>query len=221
MTLTRDEVTNGELAALDAFAALVRDLDAAALDTPTRCAGWTVRDVAAHVAGTITAVGAGQVAGLGTAEVIDGHVAERRGRTAAELADEIAGGRKIAADLLAALDDTAWNTALPGFDGTIGEGVETIWYDAYVHADDIRTALGLAPVRTADDLHASVHHVAAALAKRGWGPATLAFDGLHEVHVGDGGPRVTGDALDFVRAATGRTDPSALGLDASVNIYAE
>lgn len=221
MTLTRDEVTNGELAALDTFAELVRDLTAAELDTPTRCTGWTVRDVAAHVAGTLTAVGAGQIEGLGQTEVIEAHLAERRGRTGSELADEIAGGRKVAADLLAALDDTAWNTALPGFDGTLGEGVETIWYDAYVHADDIRSALGRPSVRANPDLHVSVHHVAAALAKRGWGPATLAFDGLHEVPVGDGGRRITGDALDFVLAATGRTDPAALGLDETVNIYAD
>lgn len=221
MTLTKDEVTAGELAAIDAFGDLVRGLGAAELDTPTRCAGWTVRDVAAHVTGNLAAVAAGQLEGLGTTEVIDRHVAERRGRTAAELADELAGARKIAADLLGALDETAWNAPLRGFDGTIGEGVRTIWYDAYVHADDIRAALGLASVRSASDLHGAVHHVAAALTERGWGPATLAFDGLHEVAVGDGGRRITGDALDFVLAATGRTDPAALGLDETVNIYAD
>jgi hypothetical protein len=53
-------------------------------------------------------------------------------------------------------------------------------------------------------LRASVHHVAFELQKRGWGPATLALDGIEEVNVGSGGDKVTGDALDFVLAATGR-----------------
>ena len=38
---------------------------------------------------------------------------------------------------------------------------------------------------------------------------------------GGGGQRVTGDPLEFVLAATGRTDPGALGLDETVNVYRE
>jgi uncharacterized protein (TIGR03083 family) len=220
MTLTRDEVTAGELAALDAFGDLVRDLTAAELDTPSRCAGWTVRGVAAHVVGGMADVVAGRFGDLGTPEGTARQVAEHVDRTGAELADELAGARKLAADLLAALDDSAWHSAAPkGFDGTVGEGIETIWYDTFVHGDDIRAALGRPSVRPLPELHVSLHHVATALERRGWGPATLAFDGLHEISVGGGGRRVDGDALAFLLAATGRTDPAALGLGADVNIY--
>ena len=63
-------------------------------------------------------------------------------------------------------------------------------------------------------------HLAALLEAGGWGPATLALDGMEEVLVGDGrGPRVTGDPHQFVLVATGRADPATLGLDEAVNVY--
>ncbi len=220
MTFTRDEVTAGELGQLDAFGDLVRGLSAGDLDVPTRCAGWTVRNVASHVIGTIADVTAGRLEGQGTPEVTARQVSERADRTAAELADELAGARKLAADLLGAFDDTAWNATLPvGFDGTLGAGIEALWYDTYVHGDDIRAALGLASVRTTPELHIAAHHVAENLTKRGWGPATLALAGLPEIEVSGGGPTVTGDPLAFVLAATGRLDPTTIGLDPDVNIY--
>ncbi len=58
------------------------------------------------------------------------------------------------------------------------------------------------------------------LDKRGWGPATLAFDGIEEVPVGAGGAKHTGDALEFVLVATGRSDPRRSGPDGPINIYA-
>ena len=48
----------------------------------------------------------------------------------------------------------------------------------------------------------------------------LSLDGIDEVAIGGGGDRrVTGDPLTFVLVATGRANPSALGLDDTVNIY--
>jgi hypothetical protein len=48
----------------------------------------------------------------------------------------------------------------------------------------------------------------------------LQLDGVGSFDVsGGGGQRVTGDPLTFVLIATGRADPSALGLDPSVNVY--
>ncbi len=97
--------------------------------------------------------------------------------------------------------------------------MEALWYDTYLHGDDVRAAARpalVAGIGTA----ASVHHVAHELDKLGWGPATLAFDGIEEVAVGAGGAKHTGDALEFVLVATGRADPDALGPDAPLDIYA-
>jgi uncharacterized protein (TIGR03083 family) len=218
MALPRDEVAHGLLAELDAFEALVRSLDADDLSRPSRCEGWTVGDVAAHVVGTMVDVATGRLDGLGTPEFTERQVVERRGRTGAELADELAGARKIAADLLPAFDDETWAGPSPGgYEGTLGDGVEALWYDTYLHADDIRAALGKPSVRGGDGLRASVSHVAFELGKRGWGPATIALEDVPTFEVGGGGRRVEGDPFEFVLAATGRGDPTPFGVD---NIYA-
>ena len=75
------------------------------------------------------------------------------------------------------------------------------------------------PRRGAPGCAASVHHVADFLQESAWGPATLALDGVEVIDVRGGGKKVTGDPVEFVLAATGRADPSPLGLDESVNIY--
>jgi uncharacterized protein (TIGR03083 family) len=218
-TLDRDQISAGVLAELDAFAELVGPLDAAALDAPSRCAGWTVRDVAGHMVGQITDVVNGRLDGLGSPEATARQARERAGRSGTELADELTEDRARTAEMLGLFDDVAWAAPVSSdFDGTIGDGVLALWYDGYLHADDIRAALGMQSVRGAG-LGASIHHVADELAKQNWGPATLALDGVDVVDVGRGGEKISGDALAFVLAATGRADPSPLGLDESVNIY--
>jgi uncharacterized protein (TIGR03083 family) len=220
MTLPRTVVVPGLLSELEAFGALIAPMDAASWATPTRCEGWAVGDVAAHVIGSIADVVSGQLEGLGSPEATAREVAERKGRSPAELAQECAGVTKQAADLAAVFDDAAWETPAPGsYDGTLGQGVEALWYDTYLHADDIRAALGQ-PSQRGEGLRAGVHHVAAELDKRGWGPATLAFEGIEAVPVGRGGEKHTGDALEFILVATGRTDPKSLGTDGPINIYA-
>jgi uncharacterized protein (TIGR03083 family) len=219
MTLTRTEITQGLRDELEAFGALIGPLDPVAWNAPTRCAGWSVADVAAHVVGSMADVAHGRLDGLGSPEVTAREVDERRGRSALELADELAEVTKLVSDLAAVMDDAAWSAPAPGgYDGSLGDGVEAMWYDTYLHAEDIRAALGRPAVR-GPGMRPAVDHLAGLLEKRGWGPATLSFDGLETVVVGVGGPTLTGDPLPFVLAATGRGDPEALGLDSSVNVY--
>jgi uncharacterized protein (TIGR03083 family) len=219
MALSLQEVRDGIAAEHQAFAALLRELDDDEWARPSRCAGWTVADVAAHVSGSMAEIVAGELEGQGSEPVTNRQVAQRRGRTSDELADELDRAAKASADLLAVFDDEAWVGPAPGgFDGTLGDAVEALWYDAYLHADDIRAAVGRASAR-GPGLKASLSHVSTVLGQRGWGPATLAFDGCDEFGVGGGGKRIQGDALAFVLAATGRADPSTVGLGPDVNIY--
>jgi uncharacterized protein (TIGR03083 family) len=220
--LTRDEITTGLVEEYERFGDLLRSLTADELTRPTRCAGWTVGDVGAHVIGTMADITAGKFEGLGTPEVTQREVEERKGRSGDELADEMEQVMKIGTDLLAAFDAQSWNGPAPGgLAVSVAEGTEALWYDAYLHGEDIRAALGQ-QATVSPGLRASVSHIVDILSRDGWGPATIAVDGMEEFPVsGGGGPRITGDALEFVLVATGRKDPSALGLDETVNIYRE
>jgi len=220
MTLSRTEVVVGLLDELDAFGELIGPLGEKAWAAPTRCDGWSVADVAAHVIGSMADVVGGRLEGLGSPEVTAREVAERQGRSPAELVAELAAVTKLTSELAGAFDDAAWAAPAPGgYDGSLGEGVEALWYDTFLHADDIRSALGR-PSARGPGVRVSVVHVAMMLDKSGWGPSTLHFDGMEPVTVGVGGPVLTGDPMPFVLAATGRGDPAPLGLDSSVNIYA-
>jgi uncharacterized protein (TIGR03083 family) len=202
------------------FAELVRGLSAQQWQAPSRCDRWKVADVAAHVVGTLTDVSNLNLAGLGTPEVTRRQVDERRGRSPGELADELDAAAKQTGDLVAGFDPVAWTQPGPQPNGrSLGHGVETLWFDTFVHADDIRAAIG-EPSVSGPGATASVSHLADALSVLQWGPATIRLDGLDEFLVGEGGSRIiSGDALAFILAATGRLDPAPLGLDGTVNVY--
>ena len=220
MPLPREEVVAGVFDEDRAFEELVRSLSDEQWQTPTRCEGWTVADVSAHVTGTLSDVANGRLAELGQPNSPQRQVEERRGASPEAIADELAGAIKVCADIAVTFDDEAWAGPPPvDIPGTLGMAVEALWYDAFVHHNDITAAVGL-PARRGPGLRASVAHLADLLTQAKWGPATLALDGLEEFVVGDGGgQRVTGDPLTFVLVATGREDPSVLGLDETVNIY--
>jgi uncharacterized protein (TIGR03083 family) len=220
MTLPRDDVEKGFAEEMAAFAALARSLDEGGWAAPTRCEGWTAGDLVGHVTGTLAAVGAAEFDGLGTPEVTERHVAGRRARSQAEVIAELEEATAGVCALLPAFDDAAWSAPAPGgVASSVGAGVEALWYDAYLHGDDIRAAVGQ-PSVGGDGVRASVSHIADILTDQGWGSAVLALDGQPRFTVGDGeGRTVTGDPLAFILAATGRADPAPLGLDESVNIY--
>jgi uncharacterized protein (TIGR03083 family) len=203
------------------FEALVRAVDPAEWDRPSRCAGWSAGDVAKHVVGQFADVVEGRFDGLGTDEVTRREVDERAGRGPGEVADELAALRPRLAELLGAFDDDTWALPAPGgAAGTLGQGVEALWSDMIVHADDIRDATGRDT--PADiDVKAAVSHVADHLTIQGYAAATVALDGLDEFPVsGGGGQRITGAPWPFLLVATGRGDATALGLGPEINIYA-
>lgn len=220
MTLERTVVIPGMTAEYSAFEELLRSLSDEEWTASTRCDGWAVADVAGHVVGQLTDVTQLRLEGLGTPEATQRQVDERRGRTPAALADELEVSAKAAADLAAAFDDAAWDAEGPQGGGqTLGFGLESLWFDTFLHADDIRAAVGRGSVG-GDGLAPSVSHLAGVLSDQEWSPATIRLDGLAEFSVGGGGDRVIdGDPMTFILVASGRSDPSTLGLDEAVNIY--
>jgi len=212
--LERTDVARGALDQYELFALLIESLDATAWDAPTRCAGFRVRDVAGHVVGLAEDVAKG-VPGSRNAEQ---EAASVRGDTPSQAAARLRTAIASIRPLLDALDDEMWNGPSGVPDLTFGRGVLTLWYDAFVHADDIRAALG-EPSERGSGLAASVEYLAGELTRTGWGPATLAFDGMARYDVGDGGREICGDPMQFVLVATGRADAATMDLQPSVNIY--
>ena len=221
MTLARSVVVPGMLTEYGAFADLLSDLSPEQWETPSRCDGWRVADVAAHVVGQLTDVTALRLDGLGTAEVTARQVDERRGRTAAELEDELRTSAKAAAALAEAFDDDAFNAEGPQGNGqTLGAGLEALWFDTYLHADDILSALGRSTT-TREGLAPSVSHISDVLTGEGAVPATIRLGGLDEFVVsgGDGARVIEGDPMQFILVSTGRADPAGMGLGPEINIY--
>jgi uncharacterized protein (TIGR03083 family) len=200
-------------------AELLRGLNGHAWEKPSRCAGWQARDVAGHLTGLFADVAAGRLDGQGRPEVTARQARAYRGHRPAELADVLAAAVRDCTAAIGLIDDERWNAPAPGdFPGPLRRAMLVLWYELYVHGDDIRQAAGIPP-DTGEGLRASVAHVCETLGLWGWGPATVALDGLTELPVRGGGRRVTGNPLQFLLAATGRTDPARIGLDDRVNIY--
>jgi uncharacterized protein (TIGR03083 family) len=206
MALSRTDISDGLIDELHGFEMLVRSLTPVDLELPSRCDGWTVGDVARHVIGSMADVAAGRLDGLGTPEVTAREVAERQGRGADDLADECAQVTKTSAALLEMFDDTAWGgPAGGGYDGTLGRGVEALWYDTWLHGDDIRSAIGR-PSEQGNGLRCALSHVGFELSKVAWSGSVPTPDD----------PR----AFEFILAATGRGDAAAFGAEAPLDLYA-
>ncbi|MEV4259527.1 maleylpyruvate isomerase family mycothiol-dependent enzyme [Spirillospora sp. NPDC049652] len=208
----RATVVSGLLAAYRALADLVEGLSEDDWNAPTRCRGWLVRDVAAHVLGNAADV-ADRASGSRSP---DEQAAALRGGTPAGIAASLRAAVAAVEPGLAGLTDEIW--AKPGPAGrTVGNGVLTLWYDAYVHTDDIRAALGR-PAERGPGLGAALAWQCEELAGRV--SATLRLDGFPEAEIGGGGTVVTGDPHRFVLVASGRLDPAPLGLPAEVDVHA-
>jgi uncharacterized protein (TIGR03083 family) len=221
MRLRRTEVVEGYPAELERFAELLGSLSDEDWGAATRCAGWSVADVAAHVTGTLAAIVEGRAEELADPDHVERQVTQRRTKTRDEVVDEFAKVTASTRLLLDVFDDESWAGPAPGdAAASVGDGVEALWYDTFVHGEDIRGALGRPAQPPRESVRVSVGHLADVLQGQDWGPATLAFDGFEEFTVGaGGGRRVTGDAYEFIDVATGRADPSSFGLDETVNVY--
>jgi uncharacterized protein (TIGR03083 family) len=221
VTLPRSDVIPGMIDEYHDFVDLLRSLSLEEWEQPSRCDGWRVADVSAHVVGQLTDVTSLRLDGLGTPEVTKRQVDERRGREPGELAEELEAATKAATDMAEGFDDDAFNAPGPQGGGrTLGFGLESLWFDTFLHADDIRSAVGRTGKR-GPGIEASVSHLCQELTAQGWGPAVVRLESVKEFEVaGEGtGRQVTGDPMAFILVASGRADPAIIGLDPKVNIY--
>jgi uncharacterized protein (TIGR03083 family) len=216
VVLTNADLGNGLLGSYEGFAQMLRHLDTNAWTTPTRCTGWEVRDVAGHVVG----LAHDAATGVPGSRTPDQQAAALRDDEPADVADQLTATVASLRALMDVLDDAAWAGPSGVPDTTLAKGVHGLWWDTFAHADDVHAALGFGADR-GPGLAASVDYLAYQLTKRGWGPATLALDGLPPVNIGAGGSKISGDPYEFMLVASGRADAATMGLDPTVNVYLE
>ncbi|RRR45231.1 maleylpyruvate isomerase family mycothiol-dependent enzyme [Mycolicibacter terrae] len=212
--LTRERTTAGLLREYQSFADLLATLDTSMWTCASRCTGWQVRDVAAHVVGQALDT----VTGASGTRNADKQAASLRAQPPTGLAAQMRKIGEAMAELVAAFDDHIWArpSPLPRF--TIGEAIHALLMDAYVHADDIRNAIK-APSDLGEGLDDSLDFVLGALRRD---PIAAADSGLARLLALPAAafPEESGiDAHEFLLAATGRHDPRTLGLRETVNIF--
>jgi uncharacterized protein (TIGR03083 family) len=210
----RDRTIAGLVGEYRSFAELVVALESPDWSRETRCTGWQVRDVAAHVVGQAVDTVSGAI---GT-RTPDQQAAALRGESPTALAAELRTAAESIARLATVFDDATWSASSPVAGFTLGQGIHALQHDAYLHGDDIRAAVGL-PFDAGPSMQASLDFVLGALLRdpdAAADPAVAQLLALPADHFSE----QTGIAVhDFLRAATGRSDPARLRLPEIVNIY--
>lgn len=189
----------------------LRELPEAAWEKPSLCTGWSVRDVVAHLVGNVADVNALRLEGAGTDEFNKRQIDERADKSIAELLAEWDVEAAKFEDGILQQTDEFWNAEYAPF-GTVGTALRRLVEDIYIHAQDIRMALGEEQSDGAG-LIPTLEVVAQELPERAArlvpeiGVVSFDIDGWNEsVKLGDGQKvTITGDAKALAFVGTGRS----------------
>ncbi len=149
-------------------------LDADAWASASRCDGWTIQDVVAHLVGVNGFWEASVAAGLAGAPT---RILERfdpaahppliiepmRGLTPHEVLGQFVASNDGFLGALAVLDDDGWSTLAESPAGHVSIrmlAAHALW-DAWVHERDVMIPLGVAPTEEPDEVAASLRYAAA------------------------------------------------------------
>lgn len=192
---TGDEIAQHYQAAHERVVDIAKNLDPDQADAPVRATpGWSVHDVLAHLAAVTTDGLAGRIHGIPGDDLTAQQVADRRGRSVAELIDE-------------------WSPNVPlMLDGArAGLVPPNLAVDAVTHEQDLRGALGLAKVPDVAAIRFSNSLYAWGAARRvkaaGLAPLRIVTtDTADEYGAGDAEAEVTlqAPAFEVFRALSGR-----------------
>ena len=156
------------------FEALLGDLSEEQWKTASRCDGWTVHDVAAHLVGVNAFWSASLAAGLAgrptrvlgafdpvtTPELM---VAQMRGLTRSEVLDQLAQTNDAFLSAIAELDDGDWSTLAEAPPGhlPIRLMVQHALWDCWIHERDIAVPVGVATPVEPDEVWSCLGYAAA------------------------------------------------------------
>jgi uncharacterized protein (TIGR03083 family) len=155
--------------------AMLADLDDTDWATASRCNGWAVRDVVAHVAGVNRFWRGSVVAGLaGTpTRVLGGFfdpavtpslmVDQMSALSAGALLEELVSTNEAFLEVVAELNDDGWSTTAESPAGHVSIRLlaqHALW-DSWIHERDIALPLGIAMEPQADELSSCLRYAAA------------------------------------------------------------
>lgn len=208
-------------------------------DTPSLCEGWTVRDLMGHVVGIASDIANRRLDDVGSEAANQRQVDERRDRSPDQLLAEWEDQGALLERGILELDDDFWNAPYTE-NFTVGQALQRMVEDVWVHAQDIRIPLGESPYDgpgltstlevAAREWEVRVPRLAPAVGKlsveAGSFSAAVAGSGDTEVSI-------TGDPITLALVATGRTaldeavrdgkltaTATPEGLAQAINIYA-
>jgi uncharacterized protein (TIGR03083 family) len=156
------------------LATLLGFLDDEQWAAPTRCEGWSVQDVIAHLVGTnqfwafsmAAALGGEPTKFLTTFDPVrspEQLVEPTRSQKPAKILESFVETTDALAGAVSGLDDDAWSTlgeAPPGHVPLRAVALHALW-DSWIHERDIALPLGLDPTEEPDEIISSLHYAAA------------------------------------------------------------
>jgi uncharacterized protein (TIGR03083 family) len=156
------------------LAALLDGLDADAWEAPTRCAGWRVRDVVAHLADTdwfwtlslqsgVAGTPSRMLEGFDPKATPAAMVSAAAGASRTEVAERFHARSAALLDAVEGLDDAGWAATAEAPPGHVSISVmahHALW-DCWVHERDIALPLGLPVVEEDDEVLAALRYAAA------------------------------------------------------------
>ena len=225
MNITQKEIASAMRDERTRLVSYLESVPESAWDKQTLCEDWTVRDLVSHLIGNAADIAALNLDGIGSVEYNQRQIDERSGRSPAELLVEWAEQGPAFEALIEALDDEFWSSDYLEF-GSIGEALQRLVEDIWVHAQDIRIPLGDAP-STGPGLDATLDCIARELPKRcarlapSVGSLRLATGGTtRHVTVGSDGVAldVTGEPVAVAFAGTGRIRLDSAQADGEVSV---
>lgn len=193
---------------------LLRSLTADEHRRPTPCPGWNIRDVVAHCAAALRRIADDDLHDF-SPEANQADIAARHGRAFDALVDELEAGISSTAQII----------------NRVGARLNIIGLGEWIHAGDIRAALGEPRPYIGVDPDTALRLIKYASAERSVPPVCVHADGQH-IHLGDwrlaesgtSPAKLTGDLDSIVRIFCGRPlDSCAVSVDgagiADLSIY--
>lgn len=139
--MNQTEIIEGIREERERLIAYLEKLPPEAWACETVCPGWTVKEVVAHLVGNVSDVLAQRLDGAGSDAYNQRQVDERAGADSNRiLAEWKEKGPQLDA-FFGGIPTDFWDSPIPDF-GTVGTGVQRLLEDLWVHAQDVRTAVG-------------------------------------------------------------------------------